>query len=249
MQLFENARRRHIASLQRAFWLLPLLLASGLSAQEEDVLLGQNSAGQLQVRIESTQPLELPPSIFPGISGYATGLLGFHSAALDEPTNDFFQLSTEADFRFVLLTNDPDMEVWNDHGSAFMTNGQMFFVGQAPFDTHPVWNLLAGSPGVAYSLTLQFRDLNGIYPDSAPFTLSFTVAPNPGPYALAINPASQGVNLTWPTNAAGWILESNSDIVNGSWSAVTNSPDVAETNYSLSLPAVASQQFFRLRRP
>jgi hypothetical protein len=244
MQQFDNGKSWHVS-----LWFFPLLLACRLSAQEEDVLLGQNSAGQLQVRIEYTQPLQLPVSIFPGISGYATGLLGFHSAAHDEPTNDFFQLSTAADFRFILITNDPGMEVWNDHGSAFMTNGETFFVGQAPFDTHPVWNLLAGSPGVAYSLTLQFRDLNGIYPDSAPFTLSFTVAPDPGPFQLAVSPGSQEINIIWPTNAIGWILESNSDVVYGNWSAVTSSPAIEGTNFSMTFPAVAPQQYFRLRKP
>jgi hypothetical protein len=249
MQQLESTRRWRAASFQMALRLFPLLLAFWLPAQEEEVLVGQNSVGQLQVRIEFTQPLELPPSIFPGISGYATGLLGFHSAALDEPENDFYQLSTEADFRFILITNDPGMEVWNDHGSAFMTNGEMFFVGPAPFDTHPIWNLLAGSPGVAYSLTLQLRDLNGIYPDGAPFTLSFTVAPDPGPFQLAISPGPRQVSLTWPTNAIGWILESNSDLANGNWGAITNLPAVVETNYALTLPALDAQQFFRLRMP
>src|SRR5262249_3447816 len=150
-----------------------------------------------------------------------------------------FQLSTNADFRLVLLTHDPGMEVWNDPGTAFMTNGETFFVGPPPFDTHPVWNLLTGIPGVAYSLTLQIRDLNGIYADSTPFTLSFTVAPDPGPFQLAISPGTQEVSIIWPTNALGWILESNFDLLDTNWSAVTNSPVTAGTNYSLSLPAVA----------
>lgn len=47
-------------------------------------------------------------------------------------------------------------------------------MGVSPFDTHPVWNLVKGTPGNAYSLTLKFRDLDGVYPDSAPFVVSFT---------------------------------------------------------------------------
>ena len=37
-----------------------------------------------------------------------------------------------------------------------------------------MWNIVSGVPGNNYSLTLKLRDLNSIYPDSAPFTLIFT---------------------------------------------------------------------------
>ena len=212
------------------------------------MLFGHNAAGQLQVRVEFVQPFELPVSVFPGISGFATGEMGLHSTVLDDPTNDFFQLSPAADFRFILVTNTPEMEVWNDHGSAFMTNGESFFIGQAPFDTHPIWNLAAWTPGPSYSLTLKIIDLNGIYADSAPFTLSFTAAPLAGPYQLLINGGLTGVGLTWPTNAVGWVLESTSQIeTTNSWRLVTNTPAITETNYSLELPAIADRQFFRLR--
>jgi hypothetical protein len=214
---------------------------------EEDMLFGHNAAGQLQVRIEFEQPLELPVSVFPGVSGFATGEMGLHSTILDEPTNDFFQLSSAADFRFILLSKDPGMEVWNDHGSAFMTNGESFFIGPAPFDTHPVWNLVTWTPGPSYLLTLKIIDLNGIYTDSQPFTLSFTAAPSEGPYKLVISGGSTGARLTWSTNAVGWVLESSGQIeATNSWSLVTNTAAITDTNYSLELPVIANQQFFRL---
>jgi hypothetical protein len=216
---------------------------------EEELLVGQSSAGQLRVHIEFEEPFELEPSVFPGISGFATGEMGLHSTALDEPESDFFQLSTEADFRLILLTNDPGMEVWNDHGSAYMTNGEMFYVGPSPFDTHPVWNLVDGVPGTAYSLTLKIRDLNGIYPDSDPFTLSFTAAAAPGPFELQISQAGPlRASLTWPTNAFGWDLESTAALESPDWASVTNTRSVAGTNFSLTLPTISGSQFFRLRR-
>ncbi len=110
--------------------------------------------------------------------GYATGEVGFHSTPDDDPAADFYQLSMAGDFRLILQAKDPGMEIWNDHGSAFMTNGESFYVGTAPFDTHPIWNIVSGTAGNAYSLTFIVRDLNGIYSDTAPFQLSFTpVAP------------------------------------------------------------------------
>jgi hypothetical protein len=110
------------------------------------VKIGRSAAGQLKVDVSFTQA-GLPASIFPGISGYATGELGFHSTILDDPANDFFQLSPAADFRFILLAKDPDMEVWNDTGLDFMGIGEAFFIGPPPFDTHPIWNLVNATGG------------------------------------------------------------------------------------------------------
>src|SRR5947208_1797594 len=103
-------------------------MALPVIADESEVHVGRTAVGQLKIHVEFTQPLELPASIFPGISGYATGLVGFHSTELDEPAEDFFQLSTASDFRFILLAKTPGMEVWNDHGSGYMTVGESFFV-------------------------------------------------------------------------------------------------------------------------
>src|SRR5258706_16219723 len=130
-------------------------------AEEEEVLVGRSAAGKLRVEVGFSL-LGLEASIFPGISGYATGEVGLHSTVLDEPTNDFFQLSPAADFRFVLLAKDAGMEVWNDHGSAFMGIGDIFYIGPAPFDTHRLCNIVSATPGKSTSLSLKVRDLNGI---------------------------------------------------------------------------------------
>jgi hypothetical protein len=220
---------------------------------EEEILVGRNAAGQLKINVGYTQPFVLPVSVYPGISGYATGELGFHSTLFDDPTNDFFRLSTAADFRFILLTNDPGMEVWNDTGSGFMGIGQSFFIGPAPFDTHPVWNLLVGTVGTAYSLTLKLLDLNGVYPDSAPFVLSFTpaqVPPSLGHYQINLNQTDAlHATLSWPTNAAGWVLESADSVMTANWQVITNAPGLAGTNFAVSIGTTSAQQFFRLHKP
>ena len=117
------------------------------ASAEEEITVGRSAAGQLKVQIDFEQPFSLAASIFPGISGYATGEMGVHSTLLDDPANDFFQLSTAADFRFVLLAKDPGMEVWNDNGSAYLGIGESYFIGVAPFDNHPIWNIVNGTPG------------------------------------------------------------------------------------------------------
>jgi hypothetical protein len=222
-----------------------------VAAAEEDVLVGHSAAGQIKADVQFTPPLPLPVSVYPGISGYATGDMGFHSTILDDPTNDFFILSPAGDFRFVLLAKDPGMEVWNDTGSGYLQIGEQFYVGPAPFDTHPVWNITTGTPGNTYSLTLQFIDLNNIYTNSDPVVLSFTpeVTPGPGPYEINLLPQdSQHVTLLWATNAVGWSLESTTSLVNPSWNTITNTPAIDGTNYSLSISTDAAQEFFRLHR-
>ena len=148
-----------------------------LAHEEAVIVAGRTGAGQLVADADFDQPVGLQPSIFPGIPGYATGELAFHSTILDDPADDFFQLSNGgADIRFVLLAKDPGIEVWNDTGSAFMQVNDRFFIGSAPFDVHPIWNLVSGTPGHAASLTLKLIDLKHVYSDSEPFVLSFTPA-------------------------------------------------------------------------
>ncbi len=227
--------------------LVAITTSSVLAHEETVITVGRSAAGAIGVDSDFVQPVELPASIFPGISGYATGELGIHSTILDDPANDFFQLSTAADFRLVLLAKDPGMEIWNDTGTGYMATNQTFYVGVSPFDTHPIWNLVDGTPGHAYSLTLKFRDLNAIYPDSAPFVVSFTTEQIH--YALAIKPVdSRQATLSWTTNAAGWELQSAAFVATTNWITLTNVPVVSGTNFTVNITTAAPQEFFRLHQ-
>jgi len=215
-----------------------LVCNAGIACAEDEIELGHNAAGQLKVQFGFDVPLGLPVSVFPGIPGYATGTMGFHSAAFDQPNNDFFQLSPAADFRFILLTNDPSMQVWNDHGSGYMTNGESFYIGVAPFDAHPLWNLLGGKSGESLSLTLRFRDLNGVYSDSDPFILSFTtILP-----VLMISPAAPGfVTLSWAPTAPGLVLQMSPGLTPPAW---INAP--SGTNNPVTVPVSSPTRFYRV---
>lgn len=213
--------------------------SASLALAEEEVLVGRSAAGQLKVEVGFSL-LGLEASIFPGITGYATGEVGFHSAAFDEPGNDFFQLSPAADFRFVLLAKDAGVEVWNDTGSGFMGVGDSFFIGQAPFDTHPIWNIVDGTPGKSYSLTLKVRDLNGVYTESEPFRLSFT----PAPPVLTVTNASPGsVTISWRPDTRGFVLQSTPTLAPIAWSNAPSGP----TN-PITVPASSPTRFYRLKK-
>ncbi len=219
-----------------------------LAQVEQEILCGRTAAGELKVVSDFAQPVELPGSIFPGIPGYATGELAFHSTILDDATNDFFQLSTAADFRLVLLAKQPGVEIWNDTGTGFMDTNESFFIGSAPFDTHPIWNIVAGTPGSAYSLTLKLRDVTGLYPESAPMVLSFT--PTQVRYPINLQPVDAGhATLLWPTNAVGWELQAATSLMPTNWTTITSTPGLAGTNFTLNIATTERQQFFRLHQP
>jgi hypothetical protein len=225
-----------------------VLIAGLLPLQAEDELdVGRTAAGQLKIQPGFIQPLVLPVSIYPGISGYATGAVGFHSVVFDDVTNDLFQLSTDADFRLVLVAKDPGIEIWNDHGSGYMAVGESYFVGPSPFDNHPIWNITSGTPGQTYALTLKFHDLNGVYPDSAPFVVGFTPIQVFQPIFIT-GVDTQHATLTWPTNAIGWELQSTTDITTNNWLAITNLPAIVGTNFSLGVFMTNAQHFFRLHQ-
>lgn len=222
----------------RATLTLLLLATSFVAPAEDEMVIGRDSLGQLKVQVGFEQPLGLPVSAFPGWPGYATGEVGFHSAAFDEPTNDFYQLSAASDLRFILLAKDHGMEVLNDHGSAYMNVGESFFIGSPAFDTHPLWDLVTGQIGGAYSLTLQIHDVNGIYSDSDPVVLSFT----PAPPLLTIQKTAPGfVTVSWSPTAPGLVLQFSPTLNSPSW---TNAP--SGTNNPATLPATLSAGFFRL---
>jgi len=222
-----------------------LCVSQALAHDEVVLLVGRSAAGEVIVDSDFHQPVELPVSIFPGIPGYATGELAFHSTILDDPTNDFFQLSTDADFRLILLAKDPGMELWN--GSGYMAIGESYYIGSSPFDSHPIWNIVNGTPGDAYSLTLRLHDLNGVYPDSEPFELSFTPIHVRHPINITqVDP--RHATLIWTTNAVGWELQSATNLAAVNWDTVTNVPVVAGTNFSLSISTAEAQEFFRLHK-
>lgn len=225
-----------------------LTTSSAQAHEETEIIVGHTAAGQFHVGLDFPQPIELDPSIFAGINGYATGELAFHSTILDDTNSDSFQLSTESDFRFILLAKDPGMEltVFNGTNFVFMNVGESYYIGVSPFDTHPIWNLVNGTPGNVYSMTLKLRDLNGIYPDSEPFVLSFTPAPI---YGLQIKSASAGqATLSWSTNAVDWALESADTLAATNWTTITNTPTVSGTNYTFDINTTEAQRFYRLQK-
>ena len=63
--------------------------------------------------------------------------------------------------------------------------------------------------------------------------------------SLTISSAGQ---IAWTTNSAGFSLESNTNLVGGTWIAVTNVPVVSGDQFTVTVNQSEAQQFFRLKK-
>jgi hypothetical protein len=87
-------------------------------------------------------------------------------------------------------------------------------------------------------------------------TKSFTIFVNPLPPPPRLSIAlSSGVGVTtnvvlsWPTNAAGFGLQQNSNLATANWQTVTNTPTITNGLDQVTLPATPPNNFFQLFHP
>lgn len=80
--------------------------------------------------------------------------------------------------------------------------------------------------------------------------MSLTVVDaSPPPPSLEILPMSgTALQLSWPTNATGFALESATSLPATVWTAVTNSVATNGEMFRVQLPATGAQRYFQLRK-
>ncbi len=137
-----------------------------LGQHQTEILVGHTSAGQIRVNIEGDVPAELNASVFPGFPGWAEAHPGFESLVIDDPQGDFYVLPETANIQFTFVSSDAEVRLWNINGSAPLTPGQTFLLGNPFFDIHPVWNIVNGRIGQTYTIRLSFQDLSGQFTPS-----------------------------------------------------------------------------------
>lgn len=87
-----------------------------------------------------------------------------------------------------------------------------------------------------------------LYVDFALMSLTVRDASVPPP-ALSVEPVEPGgLQLRWPANAAGYVLEWQTNLLATGWQRVTNVAVVDGDFHSLTLPAPGLRRFFRLRK-
>jgi hypothetical protein len=69
--------------------------------------------------------------------------------------------------------------------------------------------------------------------------------------ALKINTSANTLTLSWPTAAAGFVLQESADasLTSANWTDVPSSPTVANGQSVVSLPVSATKRFYRLYHP
>jgi uncharacterized repeat protein (TIGR03803 family) len=70
----------------------------------------------------------------------------------------------------------------------------------------------------------------------------------PEPPELNITPSAAGFVLTWPTNYAGFILQSTTNLGSPVWSTDSPAPLVVDGHNTVTNPTSGAQQFFRLKQ-
>ena len=87
-----------------------------------------------------------------------------------------------------------------------------------------------------------------LYVDFALMNLTMVDASPPPPFLDILHGSGAIVQLSWPTNANGYTLESAANIPATVWSTVTNSTAINGDLFTVQLEAVGSQRLFRLRK-
>ncbi len=155
-----------------SFVLPALLVAPAIAHDEVEITVGRTAAGRLVAHLHATTPIHIEPSVFPGIEGFATGLIGFHSADFDDPADDFYSLVPAADIRAVLIRADPGIEVLNNLHP--MMPGDFMEFGNPFFDYHPLFHIAAADPGERFEVRFYFGDTTNTYSPSEELVLVFS---------------------------------------------------------------------------
>jgi len=86
-----------------------------------------------------------------------------------------------------------------------------------------------------------------------PWVVSFTYTLEPPPTRpslAAFHSSDNRIELRWPTNSTGYVLESMPDLQDSlHWTIVTKEPVVAGESFSLTIELDSDRAFFRLRKP
>ena len=103
-----------------------------------------------------------------------------------------------------------------------------------------------GQPEAAQAITSP----DGRFTQAPGFWHTATIVAAPDAPPLRFLPAPYGsVLLAWPVTTSGWILEVSTDLAAGSWTPVNHAVVNTANDHTVTVPATALRQFFRLRCP
>jgi len=129
----------------------------------------------------------------------------------------------------------------NVYGPLSQVGQSLAWIGQSPYPSDPYMNCTVD----------EFRIYKGrLSPEE--IAASDILGPNQlltTSAAMKINQGAQTSTLTWPVAAAGFSLQSSSNVASGPWVTLTNAPTLLVNNtWEIALPVSGSQKFYRLWR-
>jgi hypothetical protein len=122
------------------------------------------------------------------------------------------------------------------------TNGVPVYPPVSGKFTQGVWT---GSVTIAQPVTALVLQANGVL-GQAGLAAPITVAAKP---SLTFVPSSGGMQLTWPVEAAGFVLETATNLAQPEWIPVTVPPSQVGNQWQQVIPAGRTNQFYRLHYP
>jgi hypothetical protein len=111
--------------------------------------------------------------------------------------------------------------------------------------TVPLLNDAVAEPSETIQLTLGTPTGTTL---GTPSTATLSVTDDDVPPTLTIRAITQGVVLSWPTQAAGFTLVSSPVLPATNWSAITNPPAVQGTVFVVTNSTGSQSQFYQLRQ-
>ncbi|GMV26445.1 MAG: hypothetical protein AMXMBFR58_24760 [Phycisphaerae bacterium] len=161
-----------------------LVAASSATALAHDMMyVGQTSTGRLTVYIEDgLLPNMMFQSPFEEFPGWIQTEFGFETIGEDVPDYNLYTISSAADVELVLVATDPGVWVQKDGFAGPLGVSEGYPLGNPFFHVHPIWHITDVEIGREYAMTFVLHDRNGVYADSAPFTLTFGCTPCPADF-------------------------------------------------------------------
>lgn len=104
------------------------------------------------------------------------------------------------------------------------------------------------NPGTQYYYRVAAYDLNGTSPRSSAVTVTTASAPVMPP-TLGIWSSGTNIILSWPTNVAGYRVESATNWMVGGWNTNYPPPVIVAGQYTVTNPAIRAVKFYRLFKP
>lgn len=153
-----------------------LLMMAAPAGAEVHVVVGVDGEGRLAASVAGPTPIRLPASRIVALGGYAGTPVGFRSLDPAAATAELRPVDPGAHLAFELLYTDRGAGVLDEATGVPLRRSDLYKLGAAPFDSHPLW-MLAADVSRPSKVTVRLIDRASIHEPGR--VMSFTFVPDP----------------------------------------------------------------------